>query len=513
MTPSAGSDLARGPTRALDALPDAGPADALPPGTQLGNYRLVRCIGEGGMGRVYEAEHALIGRRVAIKVLHPALSSDRHIVTRFFREAKFVNQIRHRNIVDITDFVELPGVATFIVMELLEGQSLRDHVQEHQGPYSPREVADLILPICDALAAAHAVGVVHRDLKPGNIFLCAGKPPAERVKLLDFGVASQAFRPAHLLDNQDATLTVHGMVLGTPAYMSPEQAHGAKIDARSDIYSLGVIMHELACGSPFSLSSTVSDVDVNSSRPPATGSGIVASGPPPALQAIISRCLQPFPDARFATATELADALRQAVASPRPGRALTSQGDPLTPLDRARAHLSRWTRPAVATVMVLAVAAISWWYSARERRDATASQEVTWTVGRAGSPAPGGSPAPTSAAAPPTTTTAASGRDANAPARPSRLPGLPPELSQQTAARQPLPGLPADLARAARPAPAAAPRPPQVRQRAPRGEARRALRPAPRRAPAAAAPASRSAPPTAPAPQLGPGSLINLDRR
>ena len=215
-------------------------------GRVLGSYRLMEVIGRGGMGRVYMAEHVRLGRRVALKVLRPEYAVKRDAVARFFQEAKAVNKIRHRNIVDITDFIELEDGTTFIIMELLEGVSLGKLLRRH-GPMEMPRLLAVLIQVCEALEAAHAVDIVHRDLKPDNIFLCPDQS-GEVVKLLDFGVAK-------LLSHDEDTgafawQTAAGSVVGTPAYMSPEQASGLPVDGRSDVYSLGAIMYELFCGQP-----------------------------------------------------------------------------------------------------------------------------------------------------------------------------------------------------------------------------------------------------------------------
>ncbi len=212
-------------------------------GTVLGTYRLSELLGKGGMGYVYRAEHVKLGREVALKLLRGDYARRRDAVNRFFQEAKTVNRVRHRNIVDVTDFVELDDGTTFIIMELLRGQSLGKWART--GIDLPRALAVLI-QICDGLGAAHAVGVVHRDLKPDNVFVSPTGDGAELVKLLDFGVAKLVNR-----DDEDVGFqTQAGSVIGTPAYMSPEQAGGMAVDQRSDIYSLGAIMYELFCGQP-----------------------------------------------------------------------------------------------------------------------------------------------------------------------------------------------------------------------------------------------------------------------
>jgi serine/threonine protein kinase len=207
------------------------PRPPLAPGTELGSYRILDLLGAGGMGEVYLAEHRALGRRVALKMLLPELAGSPELVTRFFNEAKAVNQINHEHIVEIVDFVQDPGRYNYLIMELLEGCHLSKARQD--GPFTLARIRHVIGQACAALAASHDKGIVHRDLKPENIFLIQRGRDHDFVKLLDFGIAKLS----------GVKQTVAGMVLGTPEYMSPEQAAGRPVDYRSDIYSLGVVMY------------------------------------------------------------------------------------------------------------------------------------------------------------------------------------------------------------------------------------------------------------------------------
>src|SRR4051812_26816315 len=278
------------------------PADYL--GSVLGSYRVVELLGKGGMGYVYRAEHVKLGREVALKLLRSDYASRRDAVTRFFQEARTVNRVRHRNIVDVTDFVELDDGTTYIVMELLTGTSLGAWAQS--GVDLARAIAVLV-QICDGLAAAHQVGVVHRDLKPDNVVVVPTPDGGELVKLLDFGVAKLLNR-----DDEDVGFqTAAGSVIGTPAYMSPEQAGGMVIDARSDIYSLGAIMYELFTGQPMfrgrSFGEYVRKHLTEMPTPPHETPG--GAGIDPRLEALIMRCLDKDADQRFAHISELREAL------------------------------------------------------------------------------------------------------------------------------------------------------------------------------------------------------------
>ncbi len=273
-------------------------------GAVLGSYRIVELLGKGGMGYVFRAEHVKLGREVALKLLRSDYARRRDAVARFFQEARTVNRVRHRNIVDVTDFVELDDGTTFIIMELLSGQSLGKWART--GVDMPRALAVLV-QICDGLGAAHQVSVVHRDLKPDNVIVIPTSDGAELVKLLDFGVAKLLNR-----DDEDVGFqTAAGSVIGTPAYMSPEQAGGMVIDARSDIYSLGAIMYELFCGQAMFRGRSFGEYV----RKHLTELPVLPRSTPggaqidPRLEMLIMRCLEKDPDRRFGHILELRDAL------------------------------------------------------------------------------------------------------------------------------------------------------------------------------------------------------------
>jgi hypothetical protein len=265
-------------------------------GTEVGNYRLIRVLGEGGMGRVYVGEQAAIASRVAIKVL---TARDPELVGRFFAEARAVNVIKHPGLVKVQALSYLPDGRPYIIMELVEGETLRALV-ERDSPLAVGGVVDAMKQLLGALAAAHAHGVVHRDLKPDNVMLT----PDGLVKVLDFGIAKLS--PA-LGGNTPRTRT--GAQIGTPAYMAPEQIRGEEVDARTDIYTAGVVMFEALTGRlPFEAATEFEMMRGHLERP-APRLSSVRAGLPPALDAIIDQTLAKRPEERFQTANALLGAL------------------------------------------------------------------------------------------------------------------------------------------------------------------------------------------------------------
>jgi serine/threonine-protein kinase len=269
-------------------------------GRSIGNYKIVRAIGEGGMGTVYLAEHPMIGKRVAVKMLRPDLGTDPGLVSRFFQEARAVNEIRHPNIVDISDFGSTEDGIVYFVMELLEGRSLRDRLNA-EGPLPIDDAVTVSRQVCDALAAAHRAGIVHRDLKPDNIFLLADPTGALRSKLFDFGVAK-------LLGEQEKQVghkTIAGSVVGTPFYMSPEQALCQDVTAAADIYAMGVVMFEMVTGRvPFEATQLVLLLNAILKQPAPPASQL-RPDVPAFLDRLILRCLEKDPGARPRTMEEM----------------------------------------------------------------------------------------------------------------------------------------------------------------------------------------------------------------
>jgi serine/threonine-protein kinase len=281
-------------------------------GQMIGNYKVIAQLGEGGMGVVYLAEHPMIGNKVAVKVLHDDLGREPQVVSRFFTEARSVAEIRHPNIVGITDFGDVAG-RNYIIMEFLEGDSLAQRLSRC-GILDERHAARIIYQAAGALGAAHEHGTVHRDIKPDNIFLQAGEDGQDFVKVLDFGVAKLVGDPM-----KASHKTRTGSVIGTPYYMSPEQATGKKdLDGRSDIYSLGVVLYEAVVGSvPFG-GEALGEIIVNHVATPPTPPRQRNPRVTPVMEALILRALAKRPEDRFASMRDLRVALAPLAGVERP---------------------------------------------------------------------------------------------------------------------------------------------------------------------------------------------------
>jgi serine/threonine protein kinase len=275
-------------------------------GASVGPYRIARLLGVGGMGRVYKGVQPQIGSRVAVKVLSRECTDRKDLVERFFSEARAVNLIRHESIVNVLDLAMLPDGRPYIVMEYLDGAPLSDLVTRI-APMPLGGVARLCVEVLDALGAAHAKGIVHRDLKPDNIFIT----PAGRAKVLDFGIAK-------LLPELGGSFTQTGSLLGTPHYMSPEQASGKAIDARTDLYAMGVILFECATGQkPFVGDSMFDLLRKHVDQPPPSPRSLRPEIPP-ALDHLILTALAKDPAHRFPHAAAMTSALQQATSGMAP---------------------------------------------------------------------------------------------------------------------------------------------------------------------------------------------------
>ena len=340
-----------------DALPLGGAAGVHTERVLAGRYRLKRLIAQGGMAEVWEAVDEILGRPVAVKILHAHLASDQSFLERFRREAIAAAGLAHPNVVATYDTGVDDGV-TFIVMELVDGQTLRQTMNE-LGPLATDRAVHIAAEVADALHYAHRSGIVHRDVKPANILLCGDG----RLKVADFGIAkavedSEAERP-----NPADALTGTGSIVGTAQYLSPEQVEGRPVDGRTDVYALGVVLYEMLCGRPPYSGETEMAVALKhlTSSPPAPRQ--VRAGVPRAVEDIVLRAMAKAPEGRYQSAAELqtallsvdvaADEATAVVASPAPPQALADsdiprRGTPPTVVPGER----RWMVPAVAIVAV-----------------------------------------------------------------------------------------------------------------------------------------------------------------
>ncbi|MFY0526009.1 protein kinase domain-containing protein [Archangium gephyra] len=349
-------------------------------GDILGSYQLERLLGEGSMGQVFQARHTRLGRQVALKVLRSAFSHDKGFVQRFFQEARAVNQINHEHIVEIFDFIEdTEHGRVYCVMELLRGQSLSALLQEER--LSVSRIRRMLVQVCAALGAAHQLGVVHRDIKPDNLFVTHKGGQQDYVKVLDFGVAK-------VLTADSTSGTLDGTIIGTPTYMSPEQAAGLPVDHRADIYAVGTVLYELLGGQPPFQAPNFGQlmVKVLTEPPPALPSHTPAGEPVPAVLAQLAlRCLAKEPEDRPQQLAEVITALLADTGLERVGApaspVLFEDERPTQPM-AVPAALSGARRPwpliAAGLVAVAAAGLVLAW--GVERGASPAASPVTLTV-------------------------------------------------------------------------------------------------------------------------------------
>jgi non-specific serine/threonine protein kinase len=283
------------------------------PGQHVLHYRLIEKIGEGGMGVVWQAEDTRLHRQVALKFVPEARAEDPHAAERHLREARAASALNHPHICSIFDIGEWEG-RRFIVMELLEGRSLRERIGDQ--PMEIGDALELVIQIADALAAAHAKGIIHRDIKPANIFVVGEGSTPPRAKMLDFGLAKLSVDPASAPGEDDETqtaldVTTPGAVVGTVSYMSPEQALGKTLDHRSDIFSLGVVLYEMVTGRrAFEGATSAAVFDAILNRPP-TAPVELNREVPAELEYIVNKALEKDPALRYQSAADLGADLRR----------------------------------------------------------------------------------------------------------------------------------------------------------------------------------------------------------
>jgi hypothetical protein len=326
-------------------------------GTTLSHYRIVRFLGRGAMGEVYAAEDVRLGRQVAVKLLPAELCCDQAATDRFTREARIVSSLNHPHICTLHDFGQHDG-RYFMVMELLEGEPLSSRIA--RGPLPVGDLLDFGADVADALDAAHQQGVVHRDIKPANLFVTSRGD----IKVLDFGVAKLATATTAIDTTRGCPeqTTSIGTAIGTVAYMSPEQARGEAVDGRSDLFSLGVVLYEMATGrTPFPGTTAASVFEGILTRSPAPASGLRA-GLPEELDRVVARALEKSPDLRYQTAADLRADLKRlqretdqvASAAERSPRGWRGQG-----------HRRRWWWLSVPGATAAGVAGVMTWQATR----------------------------------------------------------------------------------------------------------------------------------------------------
>lgn len=273
-----------------------------------GQFQILQKIGSGGMGSVYKAAQPAMNRMVAVKILHPKLTNRKDLVSRFRREARAMSHLTHPNTVKVFLYGDLDDGSLYIVMEYLEGRNLNQVVRK-EGPMACERAVPVLIQVCGALQEAHLQGIIHRDLKPENIFLSTNGGLRDYPKVLDFGLAKvteRELRPGSIM------LTQEGMVFGTPEFMSPEQAQGKPLDARSDIYSLAVILYEVVTGKlPFDARTPMEYIQMHVTRPPIPiDERVPGRRFPDGFDAMIKKALEKRPEDRYSSAADFAQALK-----------------------------------------------------------------------------------------------------------------------------------------------------------------------------------------------------------
>jgi serine/threonine protein kinase len=368
-----------------------------------GKYRIDAQLGAGGMGQVYRATRLSIGDEVAVKILQQRFAADQQIIERFHREARAAAQLKHPNVVTIYDFGAIADGMIYLVMEMIEGKSLREVIRRN-GVFTPTDVYDILAQICAALNEAHYRKIVHRDLKPENIIVSSTTHGLE-VKVVDFGIAK-------ILDSSESEnkLTQTGALIGTPSYMSPEQCQGLPVDGRSDIYSLGIMLYEMLTGiTPFNAPTFGSLLLQHISQPPPPMRSINISVPP-AIEAVVLQALEKLPASRQQTAYDLAKQFQAALAdasqptsrpqasfysaleSPRTPTQISFSGfysgdkhisyaaAPANPVSRREKSRSPLALFLVAAIALIAFASVGiWWQLSQSGKDSATTSEIAKT--------------------------------------------------------------------------------------------------------------------------------------
>jgi serine/threonine protein kinase len=320
---------------------------ALRSGTRLGPYELLALLGAGGMGEVYRARDTRLDRHVAVKIIPPSLARDRRRLKRFELEARAVAALNHPSIVSIFDVGTHKGTR-FVVMELAEGETLRQILS--RGPLPVRTAMEVAIQAAEGLEAAHAKGIVHRDLTPGNLIAT----PAGRTKVLDFGLAKLVSDAMSTRDGgsrrEESSISEEGSVVGTVPYMAPEQIRGDLVDARTDLFALGVVLYEMVTGRRPFTGDTAADVASAILRDPPPPARELREDLPEELERVLDRCLEKEPARRFGSARELIEALRRGIAKLESSPNATTSGRSGVTTLHSAASFSVPTVPSIAVL-------------------------------------------------------------------------------------------------------------------------------------------------------------------
>jgi serine/threonine-protein kinase len=381
------------------AIVDAAAAsDSLIGRTLSGRYLVRQRIGQGGMGVVYEADHVALDKRVALKFLLDKYTEDREVLARFHQEARTASRIGHENIIDIIDIGESEDGRSYIVMEFLEGADLAQILRD-SGAMHPTRAVGIIKQVLRGLAAAHAKGIIHRDMKPENVFVTSRGDNPDFIKIMDFGISK-------IIDAHDSKvrLTETGAVVGTPIYMAPEQARAEQtVDQRVDVYAAGVMFYEMLCGRPPFMAANYLELVTQHLFDPPPPMRVFRPGLPEVLEAVTMRALAKEPAARWANATELSKAIPDAISfagGSWDALSTISGTAPDIALPRAAAYAAPTTTPdkpvkrrslapyVVIGAAVLAAGAMVAITMMMDRRADTALRTVTDTSQPTAAPAP-----------------------------------------------------------------------------------------------------------------------------